>query len=197
VAGDGIIRAADGEYESFLADVASAVGDAVEPWRARIAEALAAWSAAGYRVDVLERAMRLPGPPDVDGLLATFALAADHLASLERRARAVDPALGGDAVFRDPERVADAEALVERVMAGAAPLPAPPADLHAVAREVGAPNELAVRAAGPGGIRGSSPIPAFAPTATPGGVVDPFFLDEEKVVWEWPDAGGRLIEELR
>jgi hypothetical protein len=26
---------------------------------------------------------------------------------------------------------------------------------------------------------------------------DPFFLDEEKVVWEWPDALGRVIEEFR
>lgn len=29
------------------------------------------------------------------------------------------------------------------------------------------------------------------------GAVDTFFLDAEKVVWEWPDFGGRVIEELR
>jgi chromosomal replication initiator protein len=27
--------------------------------------------------------------------------------------------------------------------------------------------------------------------------IDAFFLDREKVVWEWPDASARLIEELR
>jgi hypothetical protein len=27
--------------------------------------------------------------------------------------------------------------------------------------------------------------------------VDSAFLDTEKVVWEWPDATSRLIEELR
>ena len=26
---------------------------------------------------------------------------------------------------------------------------------------------------------------------------DAFFLDDEKIVWEWPDVAGRLIEELR
>jgi hypothetical protein len=26
---------------------------------------------------------------------------------------------------------------------------------------------------------------------------DGFFLDREKVLWEWPDASTRLIEELR
>jgi hypothetical protein len=26
---------------------------------------------------------------------------------------------------------------------------------------------------------------------------DPFFLDDEKIVWRWPDATVRLIEELR
>jgi len=26
---------------------------------------------------------------------------------------------------------------------------------------------------------------------------DAFFLDREKVVWEWPDPSARLIEELR
>jgi chromosomal replication initiator protein len=26
---------------------------------------------------------------------------------------------------------------------------------------------------------------------------DAFFLDDEKIVWEWPDVAGRLVEELR
>jgi hypothetical protein len=27
--------------------------------------------------------------------------------------------------------------------------------------------------------------------------IDAFFLDGEKVVWDWPDVSGRVIEELR
>jgi chromosomal replication initiator protein len=26
---------------------------------------------------------------------------------------------------------------------------------------------------------------------------DVFFLDDEKIIWEWPDAGGRLVEDMR
>jgi chromosomal replication initiation ATPase DnaA len=38
--------------------------------------------------------------------------------------------------------------------------------------------------------------PAVAPTHV-AGAADPFFLDDEKIVWDWPDVGGRAIEELR
>jgi chromosomal replication initiator protein len=40
----------------------------------------------------------------------------------------------------------------------------------------------------------------FAPApsrAIDGGEADAFFLDEEKVVWDWPDVSGRAIEDLR
>jgi len=36
--------------------------------------------------------------------------------------------------------------------------------------------------------------PALAPAAV--AAADPFFLDEEKVVWDWPDVSGRVSEEL-
>jgi chromosomal replication initiator protein DnaA len=41
---------------------------------------------------------------------------------------------------------------------------------------------------------GSFPAVQPAPAERAG---DPFFLDEEKVVWDWPDVSGRAIEELR
>jgi chromosomal replication initiation ATPase DnaA len=36
-----------------------------------------------------------------------------------------------------------------------------------------------------------------APPATVRQAADVFFLDDEKIVWEWPDVAGRLVEELR
>jgi hypothetical protein len=33
--------------------------------------------------------------------------------------------------------------------------------------------------------------------AVDGRDADDFFLDEEKVVWDWPDVSGRAIEDLR
>jgi hypothetical protein len=49
-------------------------------------------------------------------------------------------------------------------------------------------------------VRGVRTTGAFhnVPAAASGAVsVDPFFLDREKVVWEWPDVAARLVEELR
>jgi chromosomal replication initiator protein len=38
---------------------------------------------------------------------------------------------------------------------------------------------------------------ATAPPSSVRQAADVFFLDDEKIVWEWPDAAGRLVEELR
>ena len=46
-------------------------------------------------------------------------------------------------------------------------------------------------------LEGAGSAPAAAPQAAAGAKVDTFFLDDEKVVWDWPDVGGRVIEELR
>jgi hypothetical protein len=38
---------------------------------------------------------------------------------------------------------------------------------------------------------------AAAPPVSVRQAADVFFLDDEKIVWEWPDVAGRLVEELR
>jgi hypothetical protein len=38
---------------------------------------------------------------------------------------------------------------------------------------------------------------AVATRASSGGDADEFFLDDEKIVWDWPDVAGRVIEEFR
>ena len=42
----------------------------------------------------------------------------------------------------------------------------------------------------------SGATPVSAPAAVRE-AADSFFLDDEKIVWEWPDVAGRLVEELR
>jgi len=42
----------------------------------------------------------------------------------------------------------------------------------------------------------SGATPVSAPAAIRE-AADSFFLDDEKIVWEWPDVAGRLVEELR
>jgi hypothetical protein len=39
--------------------------------------------------------------------------------------------------------------------------------------------------------------PATAAPTSVREAADVFFLDDEKLVWEWPDAAGRLVEEMR
>ena len=136
-----------GEYASFLSDIASAVAQHVDPWKTRLAESIAFWRGEGYRTAVLERAMQLPKPPDVEGLLGTFGAAIDHLRALERQATAIDPALGGVDVFRDPERVDDAESLLDRAIAGDTPPPGPDRSYTRETFVSAGSNQLAVRAA--------------------------------------------------
>lgn len=136
-----------GEFQSFLSDVAIAVAQNVAGWKARIGEAIAYWGGEGYRTALLERALQQVASPDVDELIASYSGAVDHLRTLEQRATAVDPALGANEVFRDPERVGDAEELVDRALAGHTPPVGPSPAFARETFEVGASNEMAVRVA--------------------------------------------------
>ncbi len=136
-----------GEFENFLSEVTTVVQQQVESWQARLREAVAYWNGEGYRTAVLERALTLTKAPDVAGLLATFTAAVEHLRDLERTAADVDLALGSDPVFRDPERMAAAEDLVERALAGETPPGGPSPAFTRDAFEMGTSNQLAVHAA--------------------------------------------------
>ena len=136
-----------GEFESFLSDVQVVVQQHVESWRGRLREAIAYWQGEGFRTDVLARALDLPRAPDVAGLTATFAAAVEHLRYLERQARQVDASLVAHAVFRDPERMLEAEDLLECALAGESPAKGPSPAFARETFEVGASNQLAVHAA--------------------------------------------------
>jgi len=134
------------EYEGFLADVLQEVETRVEPWRVHLGEACAFWRTEGYITNVLERAMALPVAPDVNGLLATFAAAVEHLRNLEAQALAVDPSLRGHPAFRNPETIAEAQALLDRAISTSLPLPLPLPGLTRASLEAGSCNQLALKA---------------------------------------------------
>lgn len=135
------------EFESFLSEVASAVQEHVESWRTRLRERIAYWSGEGYRTGVLQRALDLQKEPDLDGLLATYTAAVEHLKRLEKAASGADERLGADPVFRDPERLGEAEDLVERALSGQTPPAAPNASFQREGFDVGSSNQLAAHAA--------------------------------------------------
>ena len=182
----------DGEFLSFVADVAAAVANHVEEWKAQLGEAATSWAERGYRATVLERAMDLPQRPDVDGLLATYEAAVRHLQALEDEVGAVDPSLRGLAVFRDPEGVAAAEAFADRVRATGAPLPHPSGDFPRDRFVVSASNQLAARAAD---AVAAEPGRRFNPLFVhgPSGVGKTHLLHAVGLGLQAADGGGKLV----
>jgi len=136
------------DFQNFVRDIASAVERQIDPWKIKVAEAVAYWSGEGYRTSTLERLLQESRPEsDYEGALRDFFAAIERLRVLEGEATAIDPALGANEVFRDPQRLAEAEALAASALAGATPPPGPSAAFSRTGFEVGPSNQLAVRAA--------------------------------------------------
>lgn len=135
------------EFASFLTDVTVTVGKAVEAWRARIAEGILRWEGEGYRTRRLESLLEQETPLAPDEEIAAFARDVERLRALEAEVSQFDPQSAGQSVFRDPERLAEAEEAASRVRAGAAPPPGPSAALPFSTFAVGASNQLAVNVA--------------------------------------------------
>jgi chromosomal replication initiator protein DnaA len=136
------------EFFSFLTDIANTVAAQIEPWRIRIGEAVGFWNGEGYRTRPLERLMQEKrAPENWEAAVKEFAQAVETLRELEQKVSAVDPALGGTELFRDPERLTEATAFVERALAGAVPPAGPQAAFARRTFEESPSNQMAVRAA--------------------------------------------------
>src|SRR5881628_2111630 len=148
--GDGRAAAAKSgsgdEFGEFLADVTVTVGKAVEAWRARVGEAVLRWEGEGYRTHRLEALLQQDAPTAVDEAIAGFAEDVERLKALEAEVGELDPQAAGDSVFRDPERMAEAEEAAAQVRAGVAPPPGPSGAFPLGGYAVGSSNEVAVSA---------------------------------------------------
>jgi chromosomal replication initiation ATPase DnaA len=135
------------EFETFVVEIASAVTMSVDRWRTRIAEAAAHWAAEGFRTGMFERALHATPAPDLGALEARFAAAVDRLRAMEREAARLDPKLAGLAVFRDPEKIAEAEEVLFRAFAAYDPPPGPDRRLTIDSFVLGERNSSALREA--------------------------------------------------
>ncbi|HEV7993367.1 MAG TPA: DnaA/Hda family protein [Gemmatimonadaceae bacterium] len=152
------------EFFSFVTNIATAVAAQIEPWKVRVGEAIAYWSGEGYRTAALERLMSEPSaPPNYEALLRGYGHAVEQLRQLEQKVTSVDASLGGDELFRDPQRLAEAAAFVERALTGEVPPHGPQAAFARASFQESASNQMAVRA-------------ADAVTAEPGVRYNPLFL---------------------
>ncbi len=143
------------EFSQFLTDVTVTVGRAVEAWRARIAEAVLRWEGEGYRTRRLEALLDRETPVAVDEVISAFGKDVERLRALAAEVAVLDPQAAGQSVFRDPERLGEAEEVATRVREGAAPPPAPSPAFPLGSYAVGPSNQVALGAvrevlAGPG-----------------------------------------------
>jgi chromosomal replication initiator protein len=143
---DGGASPAADEFGAFLADVTVTVGKAVEAWRARVGEAVLRWEGEGYRTHRLEALLQRDTPAAVDEAIADFAHDVERLKALAAEVGELDPQAAGASVFRDPERLAEAEEAAAKVRDGAAPPPGPSAAFPLAAYAVGPSNKVAVSA---------------------------------------------------
>lgn len=135
------------EFETFVNDLASTVAQSVEAWRVRLGERIARWSGEGFRTERLERELARDVAPNIEALEEQFAADVERLRALASEAIRLDPAHASVAMFRDPERLAEAEDFVARALAMHEPLPGPRTGyrLHDLVRTTR--NRVAIQAA--------------------------------------------------
>ncbi|HXY31325.1 MAG TPA: DnaA/Hda family protein [Gemmatimonadaceae bacterium] len=146
--GDGASGAARGEeFASFLSDLSEVVAQHIDTWRVRVVEAMTYWHQLGYATAMLERTLEGTEEPDVEALLSRYEAAIARLRALEQEATGINPSLAAAEVFKDPERVGEAELIVARMIGGAEAPPGPQSQFTRAEFEVGPSNQLAVHAA--------------------------------------------------
>ncbi|HEU4565298.1 MAG TPA: DnaA/Hda family protein [Gemmatimonadaceae bacterium] len=134
------------EFASFVSDLSEAVAQHIESWRSQLGAAAAEWRAQGYDTALLERALEDGNAQEASALLVTFGERVERLRTLEQEAVVVDPALAGSTLFRDPQRVEEAEELVARVVASAG-VPGPAPHFTRAGFEASPSNQFALHAA--------------------------------------------------
>lgn len=140
-------RHGGGEFSNFLSDLSAVVAQQIEPWRIRLLEVMSRWREQGFLTAAIERALEGSDEPDVEATVRQYESAVSRLQSLAHEAEALDPSLAASDLFRDPERVGEAELAVARLLGAAEPPPGPSPDYVRADFEVGPSNQLAVHAA--------------------------------------------------
>lgn len=116
-------------------------------WKTQLRRAIDNWSAEGFQTAALERALESPTPVNVAGILQQYEDQVARLRELGRMCAEADPALASNEIFFDPDRVDEAEQLLERTRLETAVIPGPSGTFTRAEYEVGPSNDLAVKAA--------------------------------------------------
>jgi chromosomal replication initiator protein len=140
------------EFNSFLNEIAGTVGDLVEQVtpEQRLADAIARWEAEGFRTAPLEAALSdADNIDDVEPIIDSYEETVRRLTEIAGHIRELEPIapeLARLDVLRNPDRIDEAEALLEQVTERMRPLQPPP-DAPTFEQLRLEPELLAVRAA--------------------------------------------------
>ena len=121
------------EFGDFLQDMAGAVNAALEfaPAERRLTETVQRWREAGFSTRRLESALQDPTAiEEAEAVVTRYESDVERLRAIVAEIDALEPSapeLTRGEVFRDPDRLEDAEALLAQVRERTFPLPAPPA----------------------------------------------------------------------
>ncbi|MEO5799421.1 MAG: DnaA/Hda family protein, partial [Gemmatimonadales bacterium] len=113
------------EFSDFLSDLSAAVSQQVDRWRQRVTEASLRYVGEGFRNTRLELLLAGEMGSDPEVALEEFERDIESLRSLQRELTEFAPSLLGEGALHDPDRLAEAEALVAEAREAGAPLPGP------------------------------------------------------------------------
>lgn len=113
------------EFADFLSDLTTSVAQKVDKWRQRITESALRWAGEGIRTGRLDALLSGELTEDPAAALEHFEQDVAALREVQQEVSAIAPELLSDAVFHDPERLAEARQLAQEVRETGVPLPGP------------------------------------------------------------------------
>ena len=114
------------EFSEFLSGVTERVAQQVEEWSSPIEKAIRRWSSQGYRTDRLSEILAGGDRAEAEKALSDFERDVSRLRDLEAEVSSVDSEQLDAELFRDPDRIREAEEVARRVLdSSVIPLPAP------------------------------------------------------------------------
>ncbi|MES2125544.1 MAG: DnaA/Hda family protein [Gemmatimonadota bacterium] len=113
------------EFDDFLSDLSATVSTQVDRWRQRVTEVSLRCTGEGFRCTRLDALLAGELASDPESVLEEFERDLETLRGFQRELAELAPSLLGEAALHDPDRLAEAEALVADAREAGEPLPGP------------------------------------------------------------------------
>ncbi len=113
------------EFSRFLHGLEATVTKQVEGWKAVIEQAIAEWSERGYDTGSLQALLDQGIPGGTEVAVRAFERKVERLRGLEAEIAVIDPEAARRPVFKSPERIEEAEGLVQEARKKFVPPPGP------------------------------------------------------------------------